>query len=301
MFKELATHLTGRHIPIELLPFDFTEVLRAKNYEVSKDQFAIPEEKAKFLTILNQYLSNGGYPEIVIKDLQPRGYLDVLFDAVLFKDVIKRYKVRYAEQVGRLGSYLIDNVSGLYTIRKLATTLNFRSGVTLEKYLGYLIEAYVLFSLDGYSAKAGMRMRSPKKAYMVDNGFVAAKAVQHSPDTGKLMENLVFIELVKRGYKPNLELFYYKTRNDREIDFVLKNGYKAVELIQVAYTITTEVEQREVKALVEAAKELDITNLTLLTWDDTREVEKDGLVIHVKPLWEWLLESTNFMKSSKVR
>jgi predicted AAA+ superfamily ATPase len=95
------------------------------------------------------------------------------------------------------------------------------------------------------------------------------------------------IHLAKSGWT----LVHYKTRNDREIDFVLKNGYKVAELIQVAYTVTPEVEQREVKALVEAAKELDVTNLTLLTWDDTREVEKDGLTIQLKSLWEWLLST----------
>ena len=100
------------------------------------------------------------------------------------------------------------------------------------------------------------------------------------------MENLVFTELVKKGNQPGRELFYYKTRNDREVDFVLKNGYKVVELMQVCYDIADpDVEQREIKALVEAGKELDAKELSVLTWNEKCVVEKDGLTINVKPLW----------------
>jgi len=289
--KELATYLTGRHIPIEILPFNFTEVLKAKQYEVTADKLSLPEEKAKLLGILNQYMTSGGYPEVITKGVDPRGYLDVLFDAVLFKDVVKRHKVRFSEQIDSLGSYLINNVSGQYSPKKLANVLGFKSQVTLVKYLGYLTESYLIFPLSRHSTKTGIRLRSSKKTYVVDNGFVTAKAVQHSPNTGKLMENLVFTELVKKGNQPGRELFYYKTRNDREIDFVLKTGYQVVELIQVCYDIKNpDVEEREVKALIEAGKELNITGLTVLTWNEKRVVEKDGMTIRFKPLWEWLLE-----------
>ncbi len=291
--KELATALTGRHIPIQILPFNFTEVLRAKGYELSVDKLSLPEEKAKFLGYLNEYMINGGYPEVVTKNLDPRGYLDVLFDSLLFKDVVKRHKIRFSEQIDGLGSYLINNVAGQYSIRKLANILGFKSGITLERYLGYLTEAYLIFSLHRHSAKVGLRLKSPKKAYVVDNGFITSKAVQHSPNTGKLMENLVFTELVKRGNESNREIFYYRTRNDREIDFAVKKGTEIVELIQVCYEVSNQdVEQREIKALVEAGKELNVTKLSVLTWNEKRTVEKDGLAIHFKPLWEWLTEKT---------
>ncbi|MBP6944628.1 ATP-binding protein [Patescibacteria group bacterium] len=292
--KELATHLTGRHIPIEILPFNFAEFLKAKQYEVAADTPSLPDEKAKLLEYLTQYMANGGYPEVVTKGVDPRGYLDVLFDAVLFKDVVKRHKVRFSEQIDNLGSYLINNISGQHSPKKLAHVLGFKSQVTLENYLGYLTEAYLISPLVRHSTKVGMRLRSPKKTYAVDNGFVTAKAVQHSPNTGKLMENLVFTELVKKGNQPGRELFYYKTRNDREIDFVLKNGYQVAELIQVCYDLSgPDVERREVKALVEAGKELGVTKLSVLTWNEKRTGEKDGMTIHFKPLWEWLLEGKN--------
>ncbi|HRT18455.1 MAG TPA: ATP-binding protein [Candidatus Paceibacterota bacterium] len=281
---ELATHLTGRHLPIEILPFDFQEFLKAKN-------FSKFDQKPELLKLLEQYMTFGGFPEVVTKNQHPRGYLDVLFDSLLFKDVVKRHKVRFSEQIDQLGSYLINNVSNQYSFRKLANILKFKSDVTLEKYLKYLEEAYIIFSLSSFSAKAGERLRSPKKIYTVDNGFVASKAVQHSSDNGKLMENLVFTEFVKRGFEPNRELFYYKTRNGREVDFAIMNGYEISKLIQVCYDVRNlDAEQREVKSLIEASDELKVDNLTVLTWDDEREVKKNGKTVKFKPLWKWLLE-----------
>ena len=281
---ELATHLTGRHLPIEILPFDFQEFLKAKN-------FSKFDQKPELLKLLEQYMTFGGFPEVVTKNQHPRGYLDVLFDSLLFKDVVKRHKVRFSEQIDQLGSYLINNVSNQYSFRKIANILKFKSDVTLERYLKYLEEAYIIFSLSGFSAKAGERLRSPKKIYTVDNGFVASKAVQHFSDNGKLMENLVFTEFVKRGFEPNRELFYYKTRNGREVDFAIMNGYEISKLIQVCYDVRNlDAEQREVKSLIEASDELKVDNLTVLTWDDEREVKKNGKTVKFKPLWKWLLE-----------
>jgi uncharacterized protein len=303
---ELATHLTGRHFPIEILPFNFSEFLRAKNFIIGPGLESLPQKLARrsldaggrdeLLKLMDEYLANGGFPEVVLKNQQPLGYLDVLFDAVLFKDVVKRHKVRFSEQIDQLGSYLINNISGRYSARRLANILKFKSDVTLERYLSYLTEAYVLFSLSSYSVKAGERFKSPKKIYVVDNGFMSAKAIQHSPDKGKLVENLVFTELVKRGVKPNRELFYYKTRNDREVDFVVKKGIEVTELMQVCYDMTNpDVERRETKALFEAGDELSVSGgkvlkLIVLTWNEKREIKKGSNVIQLIPLWEWLLE-----------
>ena len=289
--KELATHLTGRHMPIEILPFNFEEFLRAKKFDTNSEYRMLPKNHGELLNLMENYMVNGGFPEVAVNNADPRDYLGVLFDALLFKDVVKRHKVKFSTQVGNLGSHLINNFSNQYTVRKIMDVLNLKSTTTVEKYIDYLEEAYLIFSLHQYSPKSVTRIKSPRKIYVVDNGFVLAKAVQHSPDKGKLMENLVFIELVKRGNKPNRELFYYKTRNDREIDFLLMKGHIVTELVQVCFeSISPDVEQREIKALVEASGELNVKNLTVLTWDEKREVEKDGLTISFKPLHEWLLE-----------
>lgn len=288
--KELATHLTGRHMPIEMLPFDFNEFLRAKKFKIDAEYGSLPQQRGEFLNLMENYLMNGGFPEVAVNNLNPKDYLDVLFDSLLFKDVVKRHKVKFSTQIGNLAAYLINNFASLYTVRKLLKALNLKSATTVEKYINYLEEAYLIFSLRRYSPKSLERIKSPRKVYAVDNGFVSAKAIQHSPDKGKLMENLVFTELVKRGVKPNKELFYYKTRNDREVDFVIKNGYQVVELMQVCYDMTDPaVEQREVKALMEAGQELNVDTLTILTWDEKRTMTKDNVTINFVPAWERFL------------
>jgi len=240
---------------------------------------------------MENYLLNGGFPEVVVSNLDPKDYLEVLFDALLFKDVVKRHNVKFSTQIGNLGAHLINNFANLYTVRKLLEILNLKSASTTEKYIKYMEEAYLVFSLLRYSPKSVQRIKSPRKVYAVDNGFISAKAIQHSPDKGKLMENLVFTELVRHGVKTNRDLFYYKTRNDRVIDFIVKKGTEVTELIQVCYeAVTSDVEQREVRALLEASDELKVKKMTVFTWDEKREIKKDGRVIQLKPLWEWFLE-----------
>jgi uncharacterized protein len=288
--KELATALTGRHIPIEILPFDFKEFLRAKNFRIDAEYNLLPQKHGELLKLMDEYLVSGGFPEVVVTNLDSKDYLGVLFDSLLFKDVVKRHRIKFSSQLGNLGSHLINNFASFYSLRKLQDILGLKSVATTEKYVKYLEEAYLIFSLLRYSPKSIKRIKSPKKVYAVDNGFISAKAIQHSPDKGKLMENLVFVELVKRGSRPNSELFYYKTRNDREIDFLLKKDLEIVELVQVCYDFSNpDVEQRETKALIEAGEELNVKNLTVLTWDQEREINRDGKIIYVKPIWKWLI------------
>ncbi len=120
--KELATALTGRHIPIEILPFNFKEYLTAKKYEINKERLVLPEEKANLLRLVNQYMQSGSYPEVVVKDFDPKGYFDILFDSLLFKDVVKRHRVRFSNEIDNLGAYLINNISAEYSVRKLVNT-----------------------------------------------------------------------------------------------------------------------------------------------------------------------------------
>ena len=152
-------------------------------------------------------------------------------------------------------------------------------------------ESYLIFILNRYSHKTGVRLSAPKKAYVVDNGYISAKAVQFSPNDGRLLENLVFTELIKKGLKPNLDLFYYKTRNNKEVDFITRQGINVVSLIQVSFQPdNSETQNREIKALLEASQELKCENLIILTWDFEAIKEIQKKQIKFVPLYKWLLE-----------
>ncbi|MDQ1284582.1 MAG: uncharacterized protein QG620_930 [Patescibacteria group bacterium] len=288
--KELATSLTGRHIPMEIFPFNFREFLAAENFNFNEDEIHLPETKGRLFDLLQKYMTNGGFPELVVKKLEPKGYLDTLLNSQIFTDIVKRYKLRLTQKIYDLEIFLLNNFACEFSYRKLSNQLEFSSVATLQKFLGYLEEAYLLCVLERYSPKVGERLNLPKKAYLVDNGYIAAKSVQASANSGKLMENLVFSELLKKGWKSNHSLFYYKTQSSKEVDFVLRDETKTKSLIQVTYDIDKlGVKDRETKALLQAGAELKCNDLITLTWDYEGVETFEGRRIKFIPLWKWLL------------
>lgn len=287
--QELATHLTGRHILIEILPFNFKEFLKARNVEFDINNLST-KIKAELLNNLSYYLTIGAFPEIVIKNLEPKDYLSTLIDSIILKDIVRRYKLRLSEKIYNLEIYLLNNFSAEFSYRKLARKLEIKSDATTEKFVQYLSASYLSQILSRYSHKSASRLVSPKKSYLIDNGYINAKALQFSKDQGKLMENLVFSELLKRNYHPGKNLFYYKSRNDKEIDFVLHNNLKISSLIQVAYRIDNlETKEREMKALVEASSELKCNDLKIISWDTKKTELYKKKKIEIIPLLDWLM------------
>ena len=127
--------------------------------------------------------------------------------------------------------------------------------------------------------------KAQRKVYVVDNGFVSSKAFSLSENLGRLLENQVFIELVRRGYDVDKSLFYYRSRNDKEVDFVLRRGTNIERLVQVCYDMSSpKTEKREVDSIIECAGELKCNNLVIITYNDKRTIEKEGYKIEVVPI-----------------
>ena len=216
--------------------------------------------------------------------------METLFDAILLKDVVKRYSIRFSQKIYDLATYLISNFSSEFSFTKLKNILNFRSVNTVQNYLKYLEEAYLVFSLNRFSFKTKEQIKSPRKIYLVDNGFILAKSSPFSQNIGKLMENLVFVEILRKGYGLNKDIFYYKTRNERKIDFILKEGLKIKKLIQVCYDPNDlDAQKRELKSLIEASEELNCNDLLIITWDHEGDKGFKGRKIKFIPLWKWLI------------
>ncbi len=283
--RELATHLTGRYIPFQVLPFSFPEFLLARNFDLD-DTLELKERQGLLLRNLSDYLSTGGYPEIVTGNLDGKHYLATLFDSILFKDIVKRYNVRYAKKLYDLGRYLITSHSSLFSYNKLKNLLEIRSVHTVENYLEYLKEAYLIFNLDRFSNKPKKSLKSPRKAYAYDLGIINSVKFKISPDIGRLLENLVAIELLRRKE----EFYYYKTRDGKEVDFAIKEGLSITQLIQVCYEISDETTRnREINSLINVAKETGCNNLMILTWDFEGNKTTKGRDIVFLPIWKWLL------------
>ena len=286
--QELASHLTGRYAQFEVLPFSFKEFLQAKG-KVNLNPL-VSEEKGVMLNLLSLYIKCGGFPEVVTTNLDPAPYLQTLFDAALLKDVVKRHNIRLLQNIYDLSFFLASNFACEISARKIKNSLGFASTTTVLTHLKYLEQAYLCLILNRFSYKVREQIKSPKKVYLVDSGYSLVKSFRFSENFGRLIENLVFVTLLRMGHKPNFSLFYYKTRNSKEVDFVLKTQEKVQELIQVWWEQQEgNSKNREIKALLEASGELNCENLKVITWDYEKKEHFNGKIVEFIPLFKWLL------------
>ena len=283
--SEMATVLTGKYLQLEMLPFSLEEFFDWNKLDL---HCLNPEDKTNSLVLADDYLRNGGYPEVVASRQLTRSYLDTLFDSIVWKDVAKRHNVRNVTDLNNLAMYLVSNFCNPVSANDLTTELGFSSVNTTRKYMDYLHEPYLFYYLSRYNNKLKLMKKAPRKVYVVDNGFVTSKAFSLSDNLGRLLENQVFIELVRRGYDVERTMFYYRSRNDKEVDFVLRKEAHIERLVQVCYDMSNpKTEKREVDSIVECAGELKCSNLVIVTNNDKRTIEKDGYKIDVVPITEF--------------
>ena len=280
--SEMATVLTGKYLQVEMLPFSLEEFFDWNKLELHNLK---PEQDAECKVLTDDYMRNGGYPEVVASRQLVRSYLDTLFDSIVWKDVAKRHNVRNITDLNNLAMYLVSNFCNPLSANELSEELGFSSVNTTKKFMDYLHEPYLFYYLSRYNNKLKLMKKAPRKVYVVDNGFVAAKAFSLSENLGRLLENQVFIELIRQGYDTEKTMFYYRSRNDKEVDFVLRKENRVERLVQVCYDLSSpKTEKREVDSIVECAGELKCSNLTIVTKEDERTIEKDGYTINVLPI-----------------
>lgn len=278
--SEMSTVLTGRYLQIEMLPFSLDETMSWKNISPDRE-----EQAAQAIVLADDYMRNGGYPETIPARSITKSYLSTLFDSILLKDVAQRHNVRNTTDLYNLATYLLSNFCNPISANELAGELGLSSVATTKKFCDYLKEPYLFFYLPRFNNKLKLMNKAPKKVYVVDNGFVQSTAFNLSENLGRLLENQVFVELLRRGYIPSQTLFYYRTRNDKEIDFVTRKGTKVEQLIQVCYDITSDkTRKRELDALVEAAEELHCDNLLVITNSQEEKIEWKDTKIHMKSI-----------------
>ena len=283
--SEMSTLLTGRYVEIQILPFSMKETLEYKEAPIGAE---LPDEKAKLFIEMDDYLKKGGYPEIVKNRDIEQAYLSALFDSIILKDVAQRHKIRKITELYDLADYLISNYSNPLSYNEIADELSLGSVTTVKKFCGYLAEPYLFFYLPRYNNKLKEMKKAPRKVYVIDNGFIYTRSFELSSNNGRQLENMVFIELLRRGYDLEKSLFYYRTSNDKEVDFVTRDGRKVTSLIQVSYEISkAKTREREMDALVKASEELKCENLLLITWDQEDSVEYKGKHIRIVSLVEW--------------
>lgn len=290
--KEIATSLRGRSISYLLLPFSFKEFLNLKGVNASK--LISSEEKNKILAFLDEYLEFGGFPEVVLeqnKDTKLK-IIESYLDLTIYKDIVERHRIKDSMLI----KWLIKSVASDYTkeisINKIYNTLKSQGRKTskdeLYAYASLLNDSFFALYLPKFSWS--LRKREPvNKAFLCDTGFT--KMIETGKDVGKKMENAVYLEMLRRK-NPITEYYFWKNVQQEEVDFVVKEGAKIKQLIQVS-ELNTESKEREIRSLLKASKELKCNNLIIITENYESEENAEWREIKRKikyiPLWKWLL------------
>jgi len=280
--EELAALLTGRHLDIEIFPLSFGEFLKFKGLEIS-DKLDLINKKIEVKRFLDEYVEFGGFPEVVLSK-NKKEILNTYFDDIITRDIVQRYRILKVDELLKLARFYLTSISSPITFNSIKKGLNL-SVDTIKTFSIYLQSVYLIFFIKRFSFKFKEQEKSARKVYSIDVGLSNSVGFRFSENKGRLIENVVLVELLRR--KSGSEVYYWKNGN-REVDFVLKDGLNVEQLIQVTYAFSEDdVRDREIKALDKAGKELNCDNLTCITWDYEDEWEGG---IRFTPLWKWLLQ-----------
>lgn len=283
---ELATHLTGRHDEIELYPFSFRDFCNAKNVDVNT---LTTKNEAFRRDAFDQYLKQGGFPELLYKK-NKTGYVNTLVENILKRDIEQRHKIKYSRAFERLAQHLLNVAPTTIVSNDLAKLFEIKSSHTVDNYINYLAEAYLLIQLQRYSTKSKNKQYDTK-VYPVDVALMDGREDAFVGDNlGWRLEALVYIELLRRNRLLERDIYYYKNSNGYEADFVVCKGNKVLEIYQVCYDISSDkARKRELRGLLTAAKETKCDNLFLITDFHRDTIQQEGKTVKIMPAYEWLL------------
>lgn len=262
---ELGTHLTGRHLDSELYPFSYKEYLAFTGRKPSKDSLLL-------------YLEEGGFPEYLAS--KKAEVLQLLLKDILSRDIVVRYGLKDGEALQKIAGYLLTNAGKEFSYNKLKVIAQVSSVNTVASFVHYLEDSYLLFVLQQYSRSQKQQLVRPKKCYPIDTGFARANSVTFSEDLGRKLETAVFLHLKRKKGK----IYYFREHN--ECDFLVQEGYKISQAIQVCTTLSGESTDREIKGLEEAMKECKLNGGLIVTLDSRDTFHG----IEAVPAWKWLLE-----------
>lgn len=282
---ELATHLTGRHHKIELFPFSFKDWCSIKDVDYTR---LTTKNKGLLSKAYEEYFHQGGFPELISGEENPKEYIGTLIDNIISQDIKKRYKIRNIDALKRLTHHILNETPTLIVKDALQSIIGIKSERTLGNYLMYLNQTYLISTISKYSSRSRERSRN-EKSYAIDVAFMDKRENAFSGENlGWRLETIVYLELLRRKAGTENDIYYYQGRS-AEADFVVCDGNKTLAVYQVSYDISNEkTRKREVKGCIAGAKATKCDNLFLITDHESEVIEEDGYTIQVVPIWEWL-------------
>ncbi|NOX89160.1 MAG: ATP-binding protein [Calditrichaeota bacterium] len=294
--REIATSLRGRTLPQQVYPISFREYLRFIQIEIPEIQtLKFSTHKDQILNAFEDYLRYGGFPEVVLtsKTFIKEEILKQYMNTIFFKDIVERYSIRNYKALDIFIKILSRQMASLVSYGKLQNSLK-SIGIGISKntiidYFSYVEDAMLGKGVAIFSYSVKDQLQYPRKFYLVDNGLYRTVAFLKEGDNGRLLENLVY-GMLERKFN---EIFYWKDKNGREVDFVLPRLFdnsEAFPLIQVCYSfVDNSVRKREITAILKACKEFKVDKALIITRDQWEDFETEGIKIKVLPFIEWSL------------
>lgn len=283
--RELGTHLTGRYISVEIYPFSFREFLMLKEHTYTERDFYTTAGRSALLSLFNQYLTQGGFPKYLTSNSQ--NYLNSLYQSIIYRDVLTRNAISNEKEMQEMIFYLASNATKRITYSSLGKTIGVKHPETVKKYLDYVEQTYLIYQLFKYAPSLKVQLSNPKKIYFIDNAIVSRIGFNPTANIGIQLENLVFIELRRRG----LQLFYHS--GIKECDFIVRCGIRITMAYQVTVSLSQspQTREREIAGLLEAMESYQLSEGYIITMEEKENIDIQGHNVHVIPAWEWMLTS----------
>lgn len=282
--RELGTHLTGRYIQVEIYPFSFQEYLAMNEIPVNAKTLYTTTGRATMVKSFVKYMECGGFP----KFLQDGSvsYLTSLYESIIYRDILTRNGLTNEKEMLELMFYLASNATKRVTYSSLGKVVGIQHPDTIKNYLEYIQQTYLISQLFRYDPSVKKQMMSPKKIYFVDNAIIKRIGFNATENNGVFLENLVFIELKRRGW----DVYYYADK--KECDFIVRKGLHISDAYQVTLKMDSpQTREREIAGVREAMQAYSLSKGYILTFEGKETINfDDGTIVEVVPVWEWILQ-----------
>ena len=282
--RELGTHLTGRYIQVELYPFSFKEYLSLKEIPVNAKTLYTTTGIATLVNAFVNFMQCGGFPKYLQEGSV--SYLSSLYESIIYRDILTRNGLTNEKEMLEIMFYLASNATKRITYSSLGKIVGVQHPDTIKSYLEYIQQTYLIFQLFRYDPSVKKQMMSPKKIYFVDNAIISRIGFNATENKGVFLENLVFIELKRRG----LDVYYYADK--KECDFIVRQGIRITDAYQVTLNMANaQTREREIAGVREAMQAYSLSKGYILTFEGKETITfDDGSVVEVIPVWEWMLQ-----------
>jgi len=282
---ELWTYLTWRYLQTTIYPFSFEEFLLVKWFEFKQENLQDGIYKSQFLGLLDEFMQNGWFPDIVVNHIDPKLYLETLIDNILTKDLFFRYKIKYVHILKKLLQLSYSNFTKEFSFQNLKKSLWISSIQTIQKYLFYLQQVYLVDIIDKFSFSEYKKQKYNKKLFTIDNWFVNFVWNNNFwENKWKLFENFIYSELKKAWYNIS---FYQDSNLKIECDFLVENNENNIYAIQVCYNLNEDNKKRELAWLYHTMKRFNCNWYILTLTQNWMEkyLDKELKVISFDKLW----------------